>query len=76
MASLAWSVTPAVEFCGPFTNVISEEVGWVTGGCLLVGVVSTSPGVVVVVWAAAHVKAVGTVVSGAIVEGISSVKSS
>lgn len=39
-------------------------------------VVSTNPGFVVVVRAAAHVKAVGTVVSGAIVEVISPVKSS
>lgn len=38
-------------------------------------VVSTSPGIVVVVWVSAHVKAVGTVVSGAIVEEIFSVNS-
>lgn len=51
------------------TNMVSEDVGGV-----MVNVVSTSPGIVVVVRAAAHVKAVGTV-SGAIVEEIFSVKS-
>lgn len=59
-----------VEYCGFLTNVVSEDLGGVTGprGCLLVSVDSTSPGIVIVVWAAAHVKAVGTVVSGAIVK--------
>lgn len=38
--------------------------------------VSTSPAIVVVVWTSAHVKAVGTVVSGATVEEIVCVKSS
>lgn len=68
----------AVESCGFLTNMVSEDIGGVTGprGCLLVSEVSTSPGIVVVVWAAAHVKAVGTVVSGAIVEEIFPMKSS
>lgn len=78
MASPAWRVILTIESCGFLTNVVSEDVGGVAGprGCLLVSVVSTSPGIVVVVLAAAHVKAVGTVVSGAIVEEIFSVKSS
>lgn len=78
VASPAWSIILTVESCGFLTNVVSEDTGGVTGlrGCLLVSVVSTSPGFVVVVWAAAHVTAVGTVVSGAIVEEIFLVKSS
>lgn len=66
-----------VESCGVVTNVVCGDMGGVTGprGCL-VSVVSTSPGFVVVVCATAHVKAVGTVVSGAIVEGIFSENSS
>lgn len=43
---------------------------------MLVSVVSTSVGLVVVVWPTSHVKAVGTVVSGAIVGSIFSVKPS
>lgn len=68
---------PTVESCGFLTNVVSKDEAGVT--CtrerLPFSVVSTSPGFVVVVWTAAHVKAVGTVVSGAIVEEIFSVKS-
>lgn len=78
MASSAWAVIPTVVYCGCVTNVVSEGLWVVTGprACLLANVVSSGPGIVVVVWAAAHVKAVGTVVSGAIVEWIFSVKSS
>ena len=79
VASPAWRVNPTVDSCGFLTNVVSEVVGGVTGlrECLrVVSVVSTSPGFVVEVWVAAHVKAVGTVVSGAIVDEIFPVKSS
>lgn len=72
VASPAWRVTLTDESCGVMSDVVSEDLG----GGLLVSAVSTSPGIVVVVWVAAHVKAVGTVVSGAIVDGIFSVKSS
>lgn len=74
MASSALKLT--VESCGSVTNVVCVDMG-VTGpkGCL-VSVVSTSPGFGVVVSATSHVKAVGTVVSGAVVEEIISEKSS
>lgn len=71
-ASTARRVKLTVESCGFLTNAVSEDVGGVTGlgVCLLVRVVATSPGFVVEGWAAAHVRAVGTVVSGAIVEEV------
>lgn len=57
--------------------MVSGEVGAVVAGLgvCLGSVVSTSPGIVVMVWASAHVKAVGTVVSGAVVEEIFSASS-
>lgn len=67
-----------VEALAFLSNVVFGEAVGVTGlrGSLLGSVVSTNPGFVVVVRAAAHVTAVGTVVSGAIVEAISPAKSS
>lgn len=78
VASPARRVTPTVESSGFLTNVVSEDVAGVIclRECVLVSVVSTMPGVVVVVWTSAHVNTVGTVVSGAIVKYIFSVKSS
>ncbi|TNN58408.1 hypothetical protein EYF80_031359 [Liparis tanakae] len=65
------SVTPKVESCGFLTNVPADVEGVAgTRGCLLVTVLSPSPGAVVVVWAAAHVEAAGTVVSAANLEYI------
>lgn len=75
MASPAWRVTN--ESCGSLENNGSEDAEGGTGPrvCVVVIVVSTSCGTVVVVWAAVHVMAVGTVVSGAVVEEIVSASS-
>lgn len=60
-----------VEAGGSETNVVCVDMGGVTGpNACLVSVVSTSPGFVVVAWGTVHVRAVGTVVSGAVVEEI------
>lgn len=69
MGSPVWKVMLLVESCGFVTNVVSNNVGGVTEPR------SSSTGAVVVLWTA-FVKAVGTVVSGAIVEVIFPVKSS
>lgn len=69
MASSALRLMLTVDSFGVVTNMIPGDVGGLTetNGCL-VSVVSTSPGFIVVVWTGAHIKTVGTIVSGGVAE--------